>query len=191
MSRHGLIQGKYRHEDGLWDDVRVSSSTVVNLPGLNEPQWLPFLDDGGGSEGTVALWFDIGWTTYFNIQLPHTWKLGTPIFPHVHWVTDAGAGPGDITWEMEWADAAPLTPFPPVTTVMPSNVDSVSGPYIHEIVGFPAPIFPTAISHVIVGRLTRIPSLGGPDYGGLIALLEMDFHFQLDDMGSVSQFNKG
>ena len=44
---------------------------------------------------------------------------------------------------------------------------------------------------MLLGRLSRIPSLGGPDYPGLIALLELDFHFQLDDMGSVSPFNKG
>jgi len=59
MSRHGLIQGKYRHEDGLWDDIRVPANVVVNVPGPLEPVWLPFIDDGGGSEGTYALWYDI------------------------------------------------------------------------------------------------------------------------------------
>ena len=113
MSRQGLIQGKYRHEDGLWDDIRVPANVVVNVAGPLEPIWMPFIDDGGGSEGTYALWYDIGQQSFFNIQLPHSWKMGTDLIPHVHWSTDAGGGPGDINWELEWVDA-------PASTIMQS-----------------------------------------------------------------------
>ncbi len=194
MSRQGLIQGKYRHEDGLWDDMRVPANEIIIVPGPPlEPLFAPFIDDGGGSEGTYALWFDIGNSVWFNIQVPHTWKIGTDFYPHVHWSTDAGAGPGDINWELEYVDATPLTPFPPGSIVIPSNVDSVSGPYFHEVVGFPAPLNGAGLglSTMFLCRLGRIPSLGGPDYGGLIALLEMDFHFQVNDMGSTGQWTKG
>ena len=190
MSRQGLIQGKYRHEDGLWDDIRVPANVVVNVPGPLEPLRLPFIDDGGGSEGTYALWYDMLQQSFFNIQLPHAWKIGTPIIPHIHWSTDAGAGPGDVQWGIEWVDAAVLTPFPPASTIMLSDIDSVSGPYFHEVIGFPAPIFPTGLSHMLLGRLFRTP-IGLDDYGGLVALLEIDFHFQLDDMGSSEPFVKG
>jgi hypothetical protein len=195
MSRQGLIQGKYRHEDGLWDDIRVPANVVVNVPGPLEPALLPFINDGGISEGTYGLWFDILHQSFFNIQLPHSWKVGTPIYPHVHWSTDAGGGPGDVVWLLEWVDAAVLTPFPPVTTTMTSSFDSVTGPYFHELVGFPTPIIPTGLSHILLGRIARAPSAagsppGGPDYPGLITLLEIDFHFQSDDIGSVSPFSK-
>jgi len=193
MSRQGLIQGKYRHEDGLWDDMRVPAQEIITIPGPpSEPLFAPFIDDGVGSEGTYALWFDIGNQVWFNLQVPHTWKTGTDLFPHVHWSNDGT--PGEITWELEYVMATPFTLFPPVSTVMPSDVDFVLGPYFHQVTGFPAPIFGGGfgLSTMILCRLQRIPSLGaGPDVPGLIAMLEIDFHYQVNDMGSVSPFSKG
>jgi hypothetical protein len=72
MSRHGLIQGKYRHEDGLWDDLMVESTIIINPIGPPfAPDWLPFLDDGKGSTGTGAYWFDIDQYAHFTVQVPH------------------------------------------------------------------------------------------------------------------------
>lgn len=199
MSRQGLIQNKYRHEDGLWDDMRIEATLIVTVPTPPfEPTFLPFLTDGKGSVGTGAYWFDIDQYAFFTVQAPHSWKEGTLIYPHVHWSTDAGAGPGDVAWLIEWADAPPLVPFPPVTSLMPSLPDSVAGPYFHQVVGFPAPIdwSGNTLSTILTGRIQRISSAaavppGGPDYPDLVALLSVDFHIQKNDMGSTGQWTKG
>jgi len=198
MSRQGLIQGKYRHEDGLWDDMRITANLVVNVPAPPfEPIFAPFLDDGGGSVGTGTYWYDIGQYSFFNVQVPHGWKEGTLIEPHIHWSTDAGGGPGDVAWLLEWVDATPMTGFPPVTSIMTSAPDSVAGPYFHQVVGFP-PIdwSVNRLSTILLGRIERVLSAaatppGGPDYPGLIALLSIDFHIQKNDMGSTAPFVKG
>jgi hypothetical protein len=199
MAKHGLIDGKYRHEDGLWDDVRIPGNIVINVAGPFEPIFLPFLDDGGGSIGTGLYWYDIGQYSFFTVQIPHDWKEGTPVYPHIHWSTDAGAGPGDVAWLIEYCLAAPMAPFiPPATVLFPSLPDSVAGPYFHHVAGWSSPIDMTGytLSTQLICRIERIASAsalppGGPDYGGGIALIEIDFHYQKNDLGSTFQWVKG
>ena len=189
MSKVGFIDGKMRQVDGLWDDMRVPAQEVVNIPGPLEPQWMQLLDDGFGSEGVWALHFDIGHQSFFNIQFPHDWKVGTDIYPHVHWTTDASAGPGDVVWGLEYTVTPVFAPFPLTSVLLTLPPGLVSGPYIHEVTGFGPPSIDGSLLGLSSMLLCRIWRDVGT-YPGLIALLEIDFHYLKDDLGSVSQYSK-
>ncbi len=48
----------------------------------------------------------------FTVQLPHNWKEGTTIFPHLHWMPKATASSGNVEWNFDytWANYNSTTP---------------------------------------------------------------------------------
>lgn len=95
------------------DDMRVpldkgsNSAALGTLSGISGPE-IYFFRDGQGVEAMS-----------FTMQLPHNWKEGTTIFPHVHWVPK-NSGSGNIKWNLDysWADLDEGSPqaFPAITT---------------------------------------------------------------------------
>ena len=77
-----------------WDDLRVPV-TATNIGTANDPNFSQVLTDGASSQGVYTYLFDNSTDEelFFQVQLPHAWKEGTDIEPHVHWFptnTDTG-----------------------------------------------------------------------------------------------------
>lgn len=174
-----------------WDDLRVvldngtDAAQLGYLTGSSGPQIWHFRDNG-----TVE-------AMSFTVQLPHSWKEGTTIFPHLHWVPKASKT-GDVEWNFEytWANYDPVTPqvFPAITT---STVVS-TGPFTansHKITALTsanAGISGTGkkISSVLICRIWRNSNNASDTYNDYAGVLFIDFHIQIDGWGSREEYIK-
>lgn len=162
------------------DDLRVTidkgsnSAQLGTLTGIPGPEiW--FFRNGSGVEAMS-----------FTLQLPHNWKDGTTIYPHIHWVPKS-SGAGNVQWNIDysWADLNTITPevFPAATT---SSV-IVNGPFtlnqhlISDLTVGNVGIDGTGktYSSVLICRIWRDSSLAGDTYNGDAGGLSMDFHISI------------
>ena len=173
----------------VWDDVRVPGLSV-EAPGPNAPTLGAFLGAGG-----LLAWRFTGVgvlvnEVYFTVQLPHGYKEGTDIVPHVHWTpTDANAG--NVVWQLEYSwQNVNGGAFPATTTI--TTTQAASGTAWDSLVANFAAISGTGkqISSQLVCRLFRDPAHASDTYGFDAALVEVDFHFEVETLGSRQPFVK-
>ncbi len=175
-------------DDVVWDDIRVVPG-AFKLGGANDPSaqnWQP-----GGAGTTFKVYkFQENDEVFFTVQIPHSYEEGTDIEPHIHW-TPADRGNEEIgtivMWKLDYSWANQQGVFAPSATVSMSatcsGVDSrhqyADGNMIYGA--------GKTISSMLVCRLWR--SATGDTWAGTTsaqspAVLEFDFHFQLDTRGS-------
>ena len=174
-----------------WDDLKVPVNSVKINKTIDPPTWGVFLGD------LALLWFRSGKSddVLFNLQMPHGWKEGTRIYPHVHWTTKDGApGMNRVTWVLDYTwqkVGGTFTSNTPIsgTTVATPNEGSIEN-YEHII----TPIGTNGIngtgmtlSSMLVCRLSRSDS---DSYANDAGLLEIDFHYQIDSDGSNTEYGK-
>jgi hypothetical protein len=187
-----------------WDDIRVPASSVQG-GAIGGPTFEKFIDNGAGSQGVYANMFDpdTPQEVFFHVQMPHRYREGTPIYPHVHWspTTD---NPGTVKWWIEytWTNANGVFPNTEIDTAVGTLVSGSQ--YLHVITGFDAISYEPVgggpdiycndkrISSMLMCRLLRQADVppGDDDYPDKVALLEIDFHFQIDAPGSIEEYRK-
>jgi len=176
------------YKDGLWDDLRFPA-TAVNLPGLGSD---PDVDSTYGG----CYLFDSGSTEYvfFIVQLPHAWKIGSVLEPHVHWEKTSSAA-GNVYWRLEYywhrigevpGSIQTLNATTVVSGTPDDNTDSR-----HLITAFdPITVADAGISDVLTMTLSRIGGDAADTYGADARFLEFDIHIQTDQTGSEKEFIK-
>ena len=174
----------------VWDDLRVAPD--VKGTGAKDPSWSAWLSglylydfDNAAAGSEKEIWF--------NIQMPHGWKEGTSVYPHVHWVNDTAGTAGQVVrWGLEYTVAKIGATFPAVTTVYATTI--VGGGDItvadeHLITSFdPITMTGNTISTILVCRLFRNSSNAADTYSGTAGLLSIDWHFEIDKIGSSTEF---
>lgn len=185
-------------EDG-WDDLRVAAqSTKV---GGSAPTWAKLRDSGGGSTGVYTYWFpDSGEPeVHFAVQIPHNWKNGTDLHPHVHWCTNVGTlGADRVCWNLEytWANIGTgVRQFGNTTNIQTYNISNdpatTINAYQHYISSFdPIQGAGKYISTMLICRLSRVAGNVNDTLGESAAFLEFDLHYEVDDLGSVDEYDK-
>ena len=167
----------------VWDDITVPGLSV--RPSGSLP---PALTSGFAGNANLYTYQFIGTggsvnECYFSIQLPHGWKEGSTIYPHVHWTpTDANAG--DVKWQLEYTWANLNTAFGGSTA--DSVVSAASGTaWQSQVSGF-TPIVGTGktISSILVCRLFRDPADVADTYAHDVSLISFDIHIEKDTIGS-------
>ena len=168
-----------------WDDIRVSPVST-KLGGTSDPDFIKFKDNGAGSQGVFTYHFSpiLEEEAYFEVQLPHSYKAGSDLKPHVHWApVDANAG--TVIWGLEYTIQSPNGTFGNTTILeVADNADGVA--YKHQLHSL-GTISGAGIteSAVIFGRIYR--KAGSDTYASDAALVSTDIHFQMDKMGSVDE----
>ena len=192
----GMIDGKFRMRDNatVWDDNQGAAFTAVAITGggISDPPFDFLVDDGAGSQGIYCYQFTNGTdeTIFMSAQMSHSWKFGTNLQPHVHWMpttTDTGF----VRWQFEYT-VIPYNTTMGATTTLTSVDDAGDGTaYKHQIASLPE-IDMSGIASVSPIILIRLMRDGNNDtYADPAALLYVDFHYQRDDMGSAEPFVKG
>lgn len=182
----------------VWEDFRVPVTATVG-GGSSQPDSGKLIDDGSGSQGVFIKWFDpvSEEELYFTAQIPHDWKTGTDFLPHVHWVPKTNGGADKkACWGLEytWIDRGEIAGN---TTIVYSNStrqgDSVLLANRHYVTEF-ASISGTdhTISSMLVCRVFRDATGAGgvDDYSSDAGLLEIDFHYEIDMIGSRETWEK-
>ena len=172
-----------------WDDLRIDTNNI-KLDATNPPSETAY-------KGGFVLEFpdNANKKIYFSVQFPHSRSVGSDVHFHLHYVIDtngSGAGAENVKWIFthSWADIG--SAFPTETTVNTGTTKDVQNinadvHVIHEI----AEIDGTGkdISSMMLCSLERDTTVAD-NYTGHIYLMEVDFHVQLDSLGSIIEFNK-
>ena len=176
----------------VWDDLRVAASTA-KLIGSGVPDWEDFI-----GTSTKILSFDATSEEeiYFTIQLPHRYKEGTDVCPHVHWCPASnGTGTQKVSWGLEYTWSNIGSVFGSTTTIYgnTSYPDETLVANKHYLTDF-TDIDGTGqtISSMLSCRLFRDATGAGAtdDYADDAGLLEFDLHYQIDTQGSREEASK-
>lgn len=175
----------------VWDDLRVTMDKGSNAAILD------YLSGGSGPQ----IWYfrnNAGVEAMsFTVQLPHSWKEGTAIYPHLHW-TPKATGTGNVEWNFEytWVNYNSSTPevFPAITTsvVLSSGPFTANTHLITPLTSGNAGISASGkkISSILVCRIWRNSSNSNDTYAANAGLLFLDFHYELDTFGSRDEYAK-
>ena len=205
--QYNANNGKWENVPGLWDDLR-SPATTGGKVGSSDPVFTIIGATAGGSPfgGLGTYYFRAGKSDelYFNEQMPHSYREGTDIEPHIHFIY-AGGTTGTIVWGIEYSWANIGDPFPQVGQsgygiLYGSRAYTAGDQYKHIYLdtiassptgGATGNISGTGkkISSMLICRVFRLGS-GADTYTGFGGLLEMDFHYQICGMGSATEMAK-
>lgn len=123
------------------------------------------------------------------IELPHNYKEGTDLRPHIHWTPDT-AVIANVKWQMSYSMADVDGLFPAATTL--AVVQATSGVNVHKAAEFD-PVIPGVglkIGAQIAIRIFRAADDPQDTYTGSAKLLSFGIHYQTDTLGSRNVFTK-
>lgn len=168
-------------QNTVWDDLRVPVS-AVRLGGAQPP-----LETAYKGGQVLAFPSNVDKTMYFTAQLPHMYKEGTDICLHIHWTiptSGAGGGAENVKWDVtySWANIEGSFPAESSATVTKDvQNDTADDSIITDIVTISGT--GKTISSQLICSMTRDVSVAN-DYADSAYAIEVDFHFEINTMGS-------
>lgn len=199
----GGVNNTYFESDGTLvfnGNATVYNDFVVPLgtakAGGNSPGWEKFRDNGSGSNGVWVWTFANSSTDELQIivQMPHEWKEGSAINPHIHWSPMTSAS-GAVKWGMEytWAnyDQGATQTYPATTMLNATSASFSNAQYGSMITSFgPITLTNGKISNILLIRLFRNSSDPADTYPDKVAGLSFDIHYEANTLGSRTEFTK-
>jgi hypothetical protein len=188
-----LLGNATTFDDLVFDGLAVRNGS--NLPSLTK--WKDNV--AGNSVGLWLYYFPHGSEKdiFLTIQMPHRWKIGTTIYPHVHWLSPSGNGTSGqkVLWglEYEWLNVGDVgvTDSVEITGDTPElNETIVQNKHYLTKIGAGISGSGKTLSSILVCTLSRKGQLGGDTFLGDVALLSFDFHYEIDSLGSDSELGK-
>ena len=182
-----------KNAEDVWDDLRVSLHTG-QVPAANYPSWSLVKDNGSGSTGVRAYHFSDGEYLWLTTQMPHGYKEGTTIYPHIHFMTTTNVSPTQnfgIGMEYSWTNTGDVI----TTTTLTPTLDiptGVNSSYKHQKANvITAGISWTGktISSMFMVRLFRAAA-SASNYAADVIITDFDIHFQKDHHGSANILTK-
>jgi len=193
--------GTFRLDNGatVWNDLMVFPDATTK-GGSNPPEWgTAFKKNAGGTSQGVYLWMfspTVEEELYFTVQIPHVYKLGSDLYPHVHWTTATGTPSGsNVVWGLEYTLVAVAGTFPNTVLMTTSTLipecGTPTGTGQHLISPFsPVSGAGLGISSVLVCRLFRAAGNAADTFPNTVGLLGFDIHYEQDTQGSRDQWTK-
>lgn len=186
---------KLMEQAAKWDDLRINldngsnGATFDYLSGSSGPQIYYFRNSAP---------LDM---MSFTVQLPHSWKQGTTIYPHLHWIPKTTAATGNVEWNLDysWANYDPTTPeiFPAITTTTVTATAPAGGftARAHTITALTTNNdgidgAGKKISSILICRIWRKADNAADTYAYDAGVLYLDFHIQVDGWGSKTEYVK-
>jgi len=174
----------------VWDDLRVTLDKGKDGAKLS---WMPGESSGG------EIWYfqkDRLDNMSFAVQLPHSYKEGTKIYPHVHW-TPEDTKAGDVEWKLyyTWANYQDNFDSATLTSAIATGPFTSGDHLITDLTGGSG-IDPSTegggdISSILICRIQRdAKNAVNNTYDGDVGLLFLDFHFEMNTIGSRQQYIK-
>lgn len=179
-----------------FEDLRVPMSST-RRGAAEDPLYSKFRDDGSGSVGVYGSWFRTNQTEdlFFEVQMPHGWKEGSTLYPHIHWSPKTNTGGNKVRWGFEYIWVNVGGTFGNTTvTYAEDPIPPIGGSptaYQHVISDFPS-IDGTGqtLSSMLVCRVFRDGTHANDSYNNSALMLQFDFHYEIDADGSREEYNK-
>jgi hypothetical protein len=178
----------------VWDDIRVSL-TGSTRAGAIPPAFDRFRRDlAGTSQGVYAYGFDkeIEEEVLFDVEIPHNYKLGTNLIPHVHWavavIGDAGK---KVRWGLEYT-ICDIGNLIPVTQIIYTDATDPVNAYKHNLTNFTTINGATIgnVSTIMMCRLFRDATNINDNYDADAYAIDVGFHYEIDTIGSRTPTTK-
>jgi len=182
-------------EATVFEDLLVPVTSTTR-GGSNDPAFLVYKTNGAGSQGVFTYWFSSSseQELYFVVQMPHAWKEGSDIFPHVHWLVTSDLGANNVEWALEYTwvnigntfgNTSIISAYTPIAPVLPVTANK------HVLTELPPMTGAgNTISSMLLCRVFRKVSSPNDTYPSSAALLQIDFHYEIDALGSRSEYAK-
>ena len=135
---------------------------------------------------------------FLNVQIPHRWKVGSVVYPHIHYPQDISGVPNWL-FQYRWQKlgGAKATSW----TYLKCNTPAITytAGTINQIAKTAAGITPpsgAAISDVLQLRVIRDFANGSAQFSGtdsinaVVSLDSIDVHIEFDSFGSHSEYTK-
>jgi hypothetical protein len=174
----------------VWDDVRVTPSGF-DRAGVADPSLVSYTPTGS-SIATFLYEFQVDDVAYFTVQMPHGYKQGTDINCHVHWTPGLRGNEENgatVGWKVDYTWANIDGTFGAMSTADLS--DACDGTDDKHQMTPSVTITGTGknISSMLLCNIKRTDTgaddtWAGTASGQLPMLLEIDFHYQIDTLGS-------
>lgn len=185
-SNGGLVQ------PAQWDDLRFPASAVKQNPATTKPDF-DVWRTGSLGEVVRTYVFDGGTNeeVHFCAQLPHGFRYGTQIKFHVHWAPLSAPVNGEtVIWGLNYTLAEMGGIFPGPVNASATHTFASNSQFQHiltEVVTIDTSAWDST-SGMFSCRLYRDAAT---DTSAMeVALLEADFHFQKDQVGSRQEYVK-
>lgn len=185
----------------VWNDLTVNPD-ATSRGSSNPPVWggapATVFRQNGGSQGVFLLMFSatVEQELYFTVQLPHGYKIGSTLYPHIHWTTRVGTPNGtDVVWGLEYSQVAIGGNFPSTTIITANSVipsiGTPAGTGQHLITSL-GTISGSGlgISSILICRLFRAATNGSDTFANETGILAFDIHYEQDTEGSRQEFIK-
>jgi hypothetical protein len=176
-------------QSAVWDDLRTPANNV-KLDSTKPPtetlyrsgQVLSFVKNSNNK-------------IYFNVQIPHNYKIGSDLEFHIHIVlpiNGAGLGAENIKFDFTYSWADINSDFPiatPVEATLDVQNKIADNHILMEIAKIIDGSLIDSVSSMLICSLERDVSVAN-NYDNSVYLLEVDFHYQIDTMGSRQEVIK-
>ena len=168
------VGGNISFTNTVWDDLTISALNLFDPPGAAG------VTIAGVTNGLFAAEFDAGESGAGIGQMKHSYKAGTAIEPHLH-VVGRSLTPVTNVWGLT-VNSAPI--HGQFTNTWYYQATSVVERSKHHLVGFP-PYAPAMSESAIISFVVTNVS-GAASY-----LLDIDFHFESDKLGTDNELPDG
>lgn len=160
-----------------WEDLWVPLTSTA-LGALSKP------DFDYTSIGYLFPQNDATEILYFIVQMPHRWKEGSTIYPHIHWSQSANQA---VTWKIDykWFNTGAAVPGSFTTLTMATNLYTYTSGTIHQKTTNTSGIAGTGktISSLMLIKLYRNDNT----YTGDALAYQFDIHYEVDSFGSNTE----
>lgn len=188
-----LGQGKIDFFSETYDDIRIVPG-AFQFAGAADPSLSAWQPTGTGASFLIYE-FNNADVVYFIVQMPHNYKQGTDLLAHVHWTPRARGvteNTHTVFWKLDYSIANIDANFGASATV--DMTDTCDGVNEKHLLSPELTISGTnlTVSHIITCRLYRDAgdTWATNTANNRPALLEFDFHYQLDSTGSQTSLTK-
>ena len=178
----------------VWDDIRVPVTTV-KTGGVNDPNFIQFKDDvGGTSQGVYTYAFDAATEEelFFAVQIPHNWKKGSDIELHCHWAK-SNSNAGNVYWACEYTMSEIASVFGDTVEIGSATVTAgAMATDEHNLTELDSIDMSAvdSVSTMLICRFFRKAADVLDTYDSDAYLFEIDFHYQIDSLGPETEYIK-
>jgi hypothetical protein len=181
----------------VWDDLMIPGF-AVKTTGTSPPDFTTVFAGSGNIDYYAFDGASLLEQVYFSVQMPHCWKEGGTIYPHVHFAPTS-TNTGDLnsrvvrfSLEYTWAAINGTFGSPATFTMDSAGFVPNTSQWKHLLCTNNTGIAGTGktLSSVLMCRLYRDPTDAADTYPQDVAFLSFDLHYEIDALGSEQEYIK-
>jgi hypothetical protein len=179
------IYGTVLITNTTWNDITVSALTLSS--GVAAPESRVYTNGSSTGAGIRQFNYDSGDSSFGQIQIPHSHKRNSAIYPHIHWSSIDDRSATNLTFKLDCIYGAIHGDI--TNTYSETITISGTNAFRHVLSSFPS--FGTNIlaESSIVGFEITCVNDGGAD--NKVFIHDIDFHFESEKLGTDLEIPNG